>query len=90
MAILFINFSSSLGNMERGKLVQRPFRIHDNRQRQLKFTSTCKNKKLNDERMKVCIPQVFLIELLLLHFEGSPKLEFLLLLSDTCNSNHNS
>lgn len=35
------------------------------------------------------LPQVFLIELLLLHFEGSPKLVFLLLLSGTCNSVHN-
>lgn len=43
---------------------------------------------LIDDRTRE-VPQAFSIELQLLHFADSPKLEFLLLLSDTYNSNHN-
>lgn len=43
-------------------------------------------KKKGHIELSVEIPQAFVIEPLLLHFEDSPRLESLLLLFDICNS----
>lgn len=43
-------------------------------------------KKTGQIELSVEIPQAFVIEPQLLHFEDSPRLESLLLLFDICNS----